>query len=253
MQHRFSRTELLIGPEGLNILKSSRVAVFGVGGVGSYAVEALARSGIGSIMMVDFDDVCLTNINRQLHALESTIGQPKVELMKSRVLQINPEAEVTIYNEFYSPEKSDLLLPDDLDYIVDAIDNVTGKLDLIKKAKLKGIKVVSAMGAGNKLDPAAFEVADISETSVCPLARVMRRELKKFGIEKGVKVVYSKEQPITPQILEANCKNNCVCSNPAGAVSCAMRRQVPGSISFVPPVAGMILASVVVRDLLGLL
>ena len=235
MLHRFSRTELLIGPDGLEKLQKSRVAVFGIGGVGASAVEALARCGIGYLILVDYDDICLTNINRQIHALQSTVGRPKVELMKERVLQINPKAVVEAIREFYSPDKSEQLIPDDLDYIVDAIDNVTGKIDLITKAKVKGIRVVSAMGAGNKLDPTAFEVADIAKTSVCPLARVVRRELKKAGISEGVKVVYSKEQPMVPL-----------------STSCALRRQIPGSISFVPPVMGMILAGVVVRDIVGI-
>ena len=235
MLHRFSRTELLIGPDGLEKLQKSRVAVFGIGGVGASAVEALARCGIGYLVLVDYDDICLTNINRQIHALESTVGRPKVELMKERVLQINPKAVVEAIREFYSPDKSEQLIPDDLDYIVDAIDNVTGKIDLITKAKVKGIRVVSAMGAGNKLDPTAFEVADIAKTSVCPLARVVRRELKKAGISEGVKVVYSKEQPMVPL-----------------STGCALRRQIPGSISFVPPVMGMILAGVVVRDIVGI-
>ncbi|MCL4439511.1 MAG: tRNA threonylcarbamoyladenosine dehydratase, partial [Firmicutes bacterium] len=213
MLHRFSRTELLIGPEGLDKLKNSKVAVFGIGGVGSYAVEALVRAGLGHLVLVDYDDVCLTNINRQLHALQSTVGRPKVDLMKERVLLINPEVKVDTRQEFYSPEKSEQLITDDLDYIVDAIDNVTGKLDLIIKSHGRGIKIVSAMGAGNKLDPTAFVVDDISKTSVCPLARVVRRELKKAGISKGVKVVYSKEQPLVPKEIAGDCKRHCICSN----------------------------------------
>lgn len=252
MLHRFSRTELMVGQEGLEKLYRSTVAVFGVGGVGSYTVEALARSGVGKIVLIDYDDVCLTNINRQLHALQSTVGKPKVDLMKERVLQINPQAEVVAIRKFYSPENGDDLVTDNLDYIVDAIDNVTGKLDLIKKAVAKGISIVSAMGAGNKIDPTAFKVADISETSVDPLARVVRRELKKAGILRGVKVVFSKEQPLTPQETIVDCKTHCICSNKQGAFSCTLRRQIPGSISFVPPVMGMILAGVVVRDIVGI-
>lgn len=252
MLHRFSRTELLVGPEGLEKLNNSKVAVYGVGGVGSYTVEGLARAGVGHLVLVDYDDVCLTNINRQLHALQGTVGQSKVELMKERVLQINPKAVVETYREFYTPEKSEELIPQELDYIVDAIDNVTGKLDLIKRGHEKGIPVVSAMGAGNKIDPTAFEVADISETSVDPLARVVRRELKKFGIARGVKVVYSKEQPLTPREIEGNCKNHCICTNKEAVSNCTLRRQIPGSISFVPPVMGLILAGVVVRDIVGI-
>lgn len=252
MLHRFSRTELLIGTKGIEKLNKSKVAVFGIGGVGSYTVEALARAGIGNFVLVDYDDICLTNINRQIHALQSTVGQPKVELMKERVLHINPNALVTTYREFYTPDNGEQLISEDLDYIVDAIDNVTGKLDLIKRAHVKGIPIVSAMGAGNKLDPTAFEVADISKTSVCPLARVIRRELKKMGISEGVKVVFSKEQPLEPVETEANCKEDCICSNKEATTSCALRRQIPGSISFVPSVMGLILAGVVVRDIIDM-
>ncbi len=250
MLHRFSRTELLIGPEGLEILANSKVAVFGIGGVGAYTVEALARAGVGKLVLVDYDDVCLTNINRQLHALQSTVGRPKVELMRERVMEINPEAEVAAIREFYTPEKGAGLLSGDLDYIADAIDTVTGKLDLVKRAVANEIPIVCAMGAGNKLDPAAFEVADICATSVCPLAKVMRRELKKAGIAKGVKVVYSKEPPIIPREIAGSCKKHCVCTNKEAVANCALRRQIPGSISFVPPVVGLIMAGVVVRDLL---
>lgn len=250
MLHRFSRTELLIGPEGLEILANSKVAVFGIGGVGAYTVEALARAGVGELVLVDYDDVCLTNINRQIHALQSTVGRSKVELMQERVAEINPKAKVTTISEFYTPEKGEEMLTDDFDYIADAIDTVTGKLDLVKRAVSKDIPIVCAMGAGNKLDPAAFEVADISKTSVCPLAKVMRRELKKAGIVKGVKVVYSKEPPITPREIAGSCKNHCICTNKEAISNCALRRQIPGSISFVPPVVGLIIAGVIVRDLI---
>lgn len=252
MLHRFSRTELLIGHDGLAKLADSRVAVFGIGGVGSYTVEALARSGIGHLVLVDFDDICLTNINRQIHALQNTVGRSKVELMKERVMLINPQAEVEAISEFYTPEKSAELIREDIDYIVDAIDNVTGKLDLIKKSFRQGIPIVSAMGAGNKLDPTAFEVEDISKTSVDPLARVVRRELKKAGISRGIKVVYSKEQPMVPLESVIDCKRNCICSNKDAISNCALRRQIPGSMAFVPPVMGMILAGVVVRELLNI-
>lgn len=252
MLHRFSRTELLIGPAGVEKLADSRVAVFGIGGVGSYTVEALARAGVGHLVLVDYDDICLTNINRQIHALQNTVGQSKVDLMKERVRLINSKAEVEAIREFYTPEKSTELIRDDIDYIVDAIDNVTGKLDLIKNSHRRGIPIVSAMGAGNKLDPTAFEVDDISKTSVDPLARVVRRELKKAGISRGIKVVYSKEQPMTPLASVGDCKKHCICSNKDAISNCAMRRQIPGSISFVPPVMGMILAGVVVRDLLNI-
>lgn len=249
--HRFSRTELLIGPEGLEVLNKSTVAVFGVGGVGSYTVEALARAGVGNLFLVDYDDVCLTNINRQVHALQSTVGKSKVELMQDRILQINPQCQVTVKREFYTPENGDQLVLQEFDYIVDAIDNVTGKIDLVKKAREKKIPIVSAMGAGNKMDPTAFKVADIFDTSVCPLAKVMRKELRKAGFKKGeVKVVYSEEQPLTPKQLAADCRNNCICTNKDAISNCALRRQIPGSISFVPPVVGFILAGVVVNDLL---
>jgi tRNA A37 threonylcarbamoyladenosine dehydratase len=237
--HRFSRTELLIGKDGLDILKNSKVAVFGIGGVGSFTVEALARAGVGNLVLIDFDEVALSNVNRQLHALQSTVGKPKVDLMKERVLDINPEINVSVIRGFYTSEKGASMISDDLDYIVDAIDNVTGKIDIIKRAVEKKIKIVSAMGAGNKLDPTAFQVADISQTSVCPLARVMRRELKNRGIVSGVRVVFSKEQPFVSHYA-------------AEDFACSGEKQVPGSISFVPPVMGMILAGVVVKDLLGI-
>lgn len=252
MLHRFSRTELLIGPDGLAKLADCKVAVFGIGGVGSFTVEALARTGVGHLMLIDYDDVCLTNINRQIHALQDTVGRSKVELMQERVRLINPQAQVEAICEFYTPEKSAELIREDLDYIVDAIDNVTGKLDLIIKSHERGIPIVSAMGAGNKLDPTAFEVEDISKTSVDPLARVIRRELKKAGISRGVKVVYSKEQPMTPLESVGDCKRHCICSNKDAVSNCTLRRQIPGSIAFVPPVMGMILAGVVVRDLLNI-
>ncbi|SHK08648.1 tRNA threonylcarbamoyladenosine dehydratase [Desulforamulus aeronauticus] len=235
-RHRFSRTEMLIGEEGLAKLKVARVIVFGVGGVGSYTVEALARAGIGELTLVDFDTVDVTNINRQLHAMDDTIGSYKVDLMAERIKHINPEAIVTPIREFYSPQNGDDLIKGDYSYVVDAIDNVTGKLDIIKRCYSQGLPVISCMGAGNKLDPAAFRVADISETSVDPLARVMRRELRKAQIEKGVKVVFSVEPPITPQQRVVKGET---------AISLA-----PGSISFVPAAAGLVLAGAVVRGLL---
>ena len=229
----FSRTELLIGKEGLLKLKNSTVAVFGIGGVGSFAVEALVRAGIGKLVLIDGDDVCVTNVNRQIHATTRTIGKPKVDVMKDRILEINPEAQVLTFKEFYSSENSDKLLSKEYDYVIDAIDRVSSKVDLIVKCTLLGIPIISSMGAGNKLDPTKFEVADIYQTSVCPLAKVMRRELKKRGI-KSLKVVYSKEEPIK-NFYRSEAK----ISKPA-----------PGSISFVPSVVGLILAAEVVKDLL---
>ncbi len=250
MLHAFSRTELLIGKEALNRLKQSKVAVFGIGGVGTFVVEGLVRSGVGSFVLIDDDCICLTNINRQLHATMKTVGKPKVEVMRDRILEINPKAEVTLYQKFYLPETADELINDDYDYIVDAIDTVTGKIDLIVKAKEKGIPVISCMGAGNKLDPTRFEVADIYETSVDPLSKVMRKELRKRGID-SLKVVYSKEEPMTPvETEDSSCSKNCIC--PKGTTrTCTIRHQIPGSVSFVPSVAGLIIAGEVIKDLIG--
>ncbi len=249
MLHAFSRTELLIGKEGLKRLRESKVAVFGIGGVGSYAVEGLVRAGVGNFVLVDDDCICLTNLNRQLHATRKTIGKPKVVVMRDRILEINPQAEVETHQRFYMPDCAEELVRKDYDYIVDAIDTVTAKIDLAVQAQKAGIPIISCMGAGNKLDPTRFEVADLSKTSVCPLARVMRRELKQRGITH-LKVVYSREETITPEETEENsCAAGCVC--PKGAARhCTIRRQIPGSISFVPSVAGLILASEVVKDLI---
>lgn len=251
MLHEFSRTELLIGTEGLVKLCKSKVAIFGIGGVGTFAVEGLVRSGVGKFVLVDDDCVCLTNINRQIHATHKTVGRPKVEVMKERILEINPYAEVEIHQQFYMPECSDQLIKNDYDYIVDAIDTVTAKIDLVVKAKEAGIPIISSMGAGNKLDPTRFEVADIYKTSVCPLAKVMRKELKQRGIE-SLKVVYSKEEPVKPiENEESSCKSNCIC--PKGSTKhCTVKRQVPGSISFVPSVAGLIIAGEVIKDMCGI-
>lgn len=248
MLHKFSRTELLIGAEGVKKLAGSKVAVFGVGGVGSFAVEGLARAGVGKFVLVDDDCICLTNINRQLHATTKTVGRPKVEVMRDRVLEINPQAEVTVFQKFYLPETADELLAADYDYIVDAVDTVTAKIDLIVKAKVMNIPVISCMGAGNKLDPTQFEVADIFDTSICPLAKVMRQQLRKRGIT-SLKVVYSKEEPIVPvETEDSSCATGCIC--PAGTTrKCTIRHQIPGSISFVPSVAGLIIAGEVVKDI----
>ncbi|WP_366922578.1 tRNA threonylcarbamoyladenosine dehydratase [Metallumcola ferriviriculae] len=248
MLHKFSRTELLIGPQGVARLTGAHVAVFGVGGVGSYAVEALVRAGVGRLTIVDYDDICLTNINRQLHALYSTVGRAKVEVMAERIKDINPDAQVNALCKWYLPDQADEVLDESLDYIIDAIDTVTAKLDLIEQAFKRGIPIVSAMGAGNKLNAAELTVADISETRVCPLAKVMRKELRKRGISTGLKVVYSPETPMRPDKGAADCKDFCIC--PGGDAACAKKRQIPGSISFVPPVSGMLLAGEVVNQLL---
>lgn len=232
---RFSRTEMLVGAEGLDLLKNAKVAVFGVGGVGSFTVEALTRAGIGELTLIDFDEVDITNLNRQLHATTETVGEPKVALMKARIESINPQAEVIVHQMKYNSETAATILSDDWDYVVDAIDMVSSKLDLIERCTEKGIPIISCMGTGNKLDPTRFKVTDIYKTSICPLARVMRRELKKRNIKK-LKVIYSDEQPLTPVYGEGHDHE--------------ARKQPPGSIAFVPSVAGLIIASQVVRDLL---
>ena len=230
MQNQFLRTELLIGKEKIEKLKNSKVAIFGLGGVGSYVLEACVRAGIGNLVLVDKDEVDITNLNRQIIATRKTIGKPKVEVAKERILEINPEANVEIYQEFFMPETKGIL-DESIDYIVDAVDTVTAKIELVVRANKLNIPIISSMGTGNKLDPTKFEVADIYKTSVCPLAKVMRKELKTRGIKK-LKVVYSKEEPIKRQA------NN------------EVRKQVPASISFVPSVAGLIIAGEVIKDIL---
>ena len=254
MLDAFSRTELLLGREAMEKLAAAKVAIFGIGGVGAYAAEGLARSGVGSFILVDDDSICLTNINRQIIALRSTVGKPKVEVMKARILDINPEAKVEIFQECCGPESAPRLLGQNLagcagvpgglgiSYIVDAIDTVSAKLDLIERAAAMGIPIISSMGAGNKLDPTRLEVADIYETSVCPLARVMRTELRKRGIA-SLEVVYSREPPVKANAAEP--------PEGEGAGSLHRKRSVPGSVSFVPSVAGLIIASRVVRNLVG--
>lgn len=236
----FVRTELLLGRDAIERLQQARVAVFGLGGVGGYVVEALARSGVGTLDLIDSDKVVLSNLNRQIIATYDTIGQYKVDAAKARVLSINPQAVVNAYRIFYLPETASQFDFASYDYVVDAIDTVTGKLMLAEQAQKSGTPIISSMGAGNKMDASAFEVADIYETSVCPLAKVMRRELKKRGIRK-LKVVYSKETPLTPRMAEQICGQDA-----AGG----RRRQTPGSMAFVPSVAGLIIAGEVVRDLI---
>ena len=250
MLNQFSRTQLLLGQEGMEKLYRARVAVFGIGGVGGYTVEALARSGVGTLDLIDDDKVCLTNLNRQIFATRKTVGQYKVDVAQQRILEINPKAVVHTYKTFYAPQTAELFDFSQYDYVVDAIDTVTGKLELVEQAEKAGIPIISSMGAGNKLDPTAFEVADIYETAVCPLARVMRKELKQRGIEK-LKVVYSKEPPMTPlDDMSISCRTNCICP-PGTARKCTQRRQVPGSNAFVPSVVGLIIAGEVVKDLTG--
>lgn len=248
MLNQFSRTELLIGKEGINKLASSRVAVFGIGGVGGYVVEALVRSGLGAIDLIDDDKICLTNLNRQIFATRKTIGKYKVDAAEERILDINPNVKVNKINTFYTPDTADSIDFTQYDYVVDAIDTVVGKLEIIERAKKAGVPVISSMGAGNKMHPEMFELADISKTSVCPLAKVIRQELKKRKIKK-VKVVYSKEIPIKPdENTEISCKNNCIC--PPGTVrKCTVRHQIPGSNAFVPSAVGLIIAGEVVREL----
>lgn len=250
MLDQFSRTQLLLGQDGMGRLYRARVAVFGIGGVGGYAVEALARSGIGTLDLIDDDRICLTNLNRQIFATRKTVGQYKVDVAQQRVLEINPKAVVHTYKVFYTPQTAGQFDFTRYDYILDAIDSVTGKLELAEQAQRAGVPIISCMGAGNKMDPTAFEVADIYETSVCPLARVMRRELKKRGIEK-LKVVYSREPPMVPmEDMAISCRTNCICP-PGTARTCTQRRQVPGSNAFVPAAAGLILAGEIVKDLSG--
>ncbi|HBX74659.1 MAG TPA: tRNA threonylcarbamoyladenosine dehydratase [Acidaminococcaceae bacterium] len=227
MENQFARTELLLGKDNMEKLAAARVCIFGIGGVGGYVAEALARSGVGHLELVDNDTVCLSNLNRQIIATHRTLGQYKADVMKERILSINPAAEVTVHKCFYLPETRAQFDFANYDYVVDAIDTVTGKISLVLQAEESGTPIISSMGAGNKLDPAAFQVADIYQTSVCPLAKVMRKELKKRGVKK-LKVVYSKELPVTVQ------------------------RSIPGSVAFVPSVVGLIIAGEVVKDILGI-
>lgn len=235
MQNQFSRTELLIGQEGIEKLQRAKIAIFGIGGVGSYVVEALVRAGVQKFVLVDNDEICLSNLNRQIIATTETIGKPKVEVAKKRILEINPEAEVETYQEFFMPETKGIL-DETINYIVDSIDTVTAKIELVLRAEKLNIPIISSMGTGNKLDPTKFEVADIYKTSVCPLAKVMRRELKARGINK-LKVVYSKEEPIKPDVSKLTGEEK-------------TKKHVPGSISFVPSVAGLIIAGEVIKDII---
>ena len=249
MLTQFSRTELLLGKETMEKLKQSRVAVFGVGGVGGYVCEALVRSGVGAFDLIDDDKVCLTNLNRQIIATRNTVGQYKVDVMKDRILSINPDAQVRTHKCFFLPENADDFPFEDYDYIVDAVDTVTAKIELVKNCKKLGIPIISAMGTGNKLDPSKLTITDIYKTNTCPLAKVMRKELRKRKIE-SLKVIYSTEEPIKPDNeSESSCKTNCICP-PGTKRKCSARNQVPGSISFVPSVAGLMIAGEIVRDII---
>lgn len=250
MLNQFSRTELLFGREAMEKLAASRVAVFGIGGVGGYTVEALARSGIGALDLIDDDRICLTNINRQILATRNSVGKYKVDEAEQRILSINPKCAVTTYKTFYLPGTEVQFDFTQYDYIVDAIDTVSGKLALIVNAQAVGTPIISSMGAGNKLDPTAFRVADIYKTTVDPLARVIRRECRKRGIDH-LKVVYSQEEAIRPiEDMEISCRNHCICP-PGTARKCTARRDIPGSNAFVPSVVGLIIAGEVIKDLTG--
>jgi tRNA A37 threonylcarbamoyladenosine dehydratase len=248
MLNQFSRTQLLLGEEGMERLTGARVAVFGIGGVGGYAVEALARSGVGTLDLIDDDKVCLTNLNRQILATRKTVGKYKVDVAEERIRDINPHAVVNTYKMFYMPDTADQFDFTQYDYVIDAIDTVTGKIELVMQAQAAHTPVISCMGAGNKLNAAAFQVADIYQTSVDPLARVMRRELKKRGIKK-LKVVYSTEKALKPvEDLEISCRTHCICP-PGTQRTCTARRDIPGSNAFVPAAAGLIIAGEVIKDL----
>ena len=248
MLNQFSRTQLLLGQKAMEQLASSQVAIFGIGGVGGYTVEALVRSGVGSFVLVDDDKICLTNLNRQLIALRSTVGQYKVDVMKERILAINPQAKVEVHKCFYLPETSQEFEFSRYDYVVDAVDTVTAKIDLVLRAQKEDIPVISCMGAGNRLDASKLEVGDIYKTEMDPLARIMRRELKKRQIKK-LKVVYSTEQPLRPlEDMAHSCQGKCICP-PDVQRKCTDRRDIPGSTSFVPAVAGLIIAGEVINDL----
>lgn len=251
-EHRFSRMQLLVGAEQMNKLKTASVAIFGIGGVGSYAAEALARAGIGKLTLVDFDEICVTNVNRQIHALDGTIGRSKVEAMAERCRAINPQAEVVPIHKFYDAQASEELLASGYDYVLDCIDHITAKLHLLQSCHQQGLPIIASMGAANKLDPTQLEVADIAKTKKCRLARIIRKELRKRGIEKGIKVVYSTEEfrPLSDET--AVCAENCVCPNKEEQQwSCDDRRVVLGSSSYIPPLFGLTMAGEVIRSMLG--
>ncbi|MCL2061776.1 MAG: tRNA threonylcarbamoyladenosine dehydratase [Firmicutes bacterium] len=249
MLNQFSRSEIILGKESVAKLARSRVAIFGIGGVGGFSVEALVRAGVGTLGLFDDDKICLTNLNRQLHATMKTVGLYKTDVAEARIKEINPVVKVKKHNLFYSAETSSSVDLSQYDYIIDAIDTVSCKIELILRAKERGVPIISCMAAGNRLDPTAFEIADIYKTSMCPLSKVMRHELKKRGVE-SLKVVYSKEPSISPvEDMQSSCKANCICP-PDTARKCTVRRQIPGSVAFVPSVAGLIMAGEVIKDLL---
>ena len=249
MLNQFSRTELLIGKEGIEKLKNSKVAIFGIGGVGSFVVEGLVRAGVENFVLIDDDKICLTNLNRQIIATRKTIGKYKADVAKERILEINPNANVEVYKEFYMPDSKTNIINKELSYVVDCVDTVTAKIEIIMQAKKENIPVISSMGTGNKLDPTKFKITDIYKTNICPLAKVMRKELRKRNID-SLKVIYSEEEPIKPDdTSSSSCKTNCICP-PGTKRKCTIRNQVPGSISFVPSVAGLIIAGEVIKDIL---
>ena len=249
MLNQFSRTELLIKKEGIEKLSKAKVAVFGIGGVGSFVVEGLVRAGVKDFVIIDDDKICLTNLNRQIIATRKTIGKYKVDVMKERILDINPDANVETYKEFFMPNSESNIINNSLSYVVDCVDTVTAKIEIVSKCKELNIPLISAMGTGNKLDPSRFEITDIYKTSICPLAKVMRKELRRRNID-SLKVIYSKEEPIKiDEYSNSSCKTNCICP-PGTQRKCSIRNQVPGSISFVPSVAGLMIAGEIVRDII---
>ncbi len=250
MLTQFSRTQLLLGEDSMERLKNARVAVFGVGGVGGFVCEALVRSGVGAFDLIDDDKVCLTNLNRQIIATRKTVGQYKADVMRDRMIEINPDVDVRVHKCFFLPENADEFPFSEYDYVVDAVDTVTAKIELVMKCQKEGIPIISSMGAGNKLEASAFRLADIYKTKMCPLAKVMRHELKKRGVKK-LKVVYSEEKPTRPlEDMSISCRTNCICP-PGAQHKCTERRDIPGSVAFVPSVAGLIIAGEVVKDLTG--
>lgn len=251
-QHRFSRMELLAGEAGMQRLAAASVAVFGIGGVGSYAAEALSRSGVGRLTLIDFDDICLTNVNRQIHALDGTVGRAKVQVMAERCRAINPDVSVEPVKAFYEAKNADELLDRGYDYVLDCIDHITAKLHLIESCKERGLPVISSMGAANKLDPTKIAVADLFHTQKCRLARIIRKELRRRGIRSGVRVVYSTEEFRPLSTETAGCAEDCICPNrEEQRWSCEHRRVILGSSSYIPPLFGLTMAGEVIRNLLG--